>query len=69
VEYAVVTSLSNKMPRARESECPTALVVVPGTRSAPSLKRDAIFCHNGICFNCGLDKLKNKEKLYRWEDD
>ncbi len=25
-------------------------------------------CHNGICFNCGLDKLKNKNKLYRWED-
>ena len=28
-----------------------------------------ICCHNGICFNCGLDKLKNKKKLYRWEDD
>jgi hypothetical protein len=28
-----------------------------------------ICCHNGICFNCGLEKLKNKKKLYRWEDD
>jgi hypothetical protein len=28
-----------------------------------------ICCHNGICFNCGLDKLKLKKKLYRWEDD
>jgi len=28
-----------------------------------------ICCHNGICFNCGLDKLRNKKKLYRWEDD
>ena len=28
-----------------------------------------ICCHNGICFNCGLDKLKNKKKRYRWEDD
>ena len=28
-----------------------------------------ICCHNGICFNCGLDRLKNKKKLYRWEDD
>ena len=28
-----------------------------------------ICCHNGICFNCGLDKLANKEKRYRWEDD
>jgi len=27
-----------------------------------------ICCHNGICFNCGLNKLKNKKKLYRWED-
>jgi hypothetical protein len=28
-----------------------------------------ICCHNGICYNCGLEKLKNKKKLYRWEDD
>jgi hypothetical protein len=27
-----------------------------------------ISCHNGICFDCGLDELKNKGKLYRWED-
>ncbi len=27
-----------------------------------------ICCHNGICFSCGLDLLKNKKKLYRWED-
>ncbi len=27
-----------------------------------------ICCHNGICFDCGLSKLKNKKKLYRWED-
>ena len=30
---------------------------------------EIICCHNGICFNCGLDKLKNKKKLYRWSDD
>jgi len=30
---------------------------------------EVICCHNGICFNCGLNKLKNKKKLYRWEDD
>ena len=30
---------------------------------------ETICCHNGICFNCGLDKLKNKKKRYRWEDD
>ena len=28
-----------------------------------------ISCHNGICFNCGLEKLKNKKKIYSWEDD
>ena len=28
-----------------------------------------ICCHNGICFSCGLEKLKNKKKLYRWTDD
>lgn len=26
-------------------------------------------CHNGICFNCELDRLKNKKNPYRWEDD
>jgi len=30
---------------------------------------DTICCHNGICYNCGLDILKNKIKPYRWEDD
>jgi hypothetical protein len=28
-----------------------------------------ISCHNGICFECGLDILKNKKKMYRWDDD
>ena len=30
---------------------------------------DMICCHNGICFSCGLEKLRNKKNLYRWEDD
>jgi hypothetical protein len=29
---------------------------------------DVICCHNGICFSCGLDRLKNKENKNRWED-
>jgi len=31
---------------------------------------ELICCHNGLCFKCDLEKLKNKksEKLYRWED-
>ena len=28
-----------------------------------------ISCHNGICFECGLDKLKQKKKMYRWEEN
>jgi len=27
-----------------------------------------ICCHNGICFDCGPEKLKAKKKVYRWED-
>ena len=27
-----------------------------------------ISCHNGICFDCGLDELKTRKNLYRWED-
>ena len=27
-----------------------------------------ICCHNGICYSCGLEKLKNKKYLYRWRD-
>ncbi len=25
-----------------------------------------ISCHNGICFDCGLEKLRRKKKMYRW---
>ena len=28
-----------------------------------------ICCHNGICYTCGLEKLKNKKKKYRWTND
>jgi hypothetical protein len=28
-----------------------------------------ICCHNGICFNCGLEKLKKKKNKYRWDDE
>jgi hypothetical protein len=28
-----------------------------------------ICCHNGICFECGLELLKAKKKRYRWEED
>ena len=29
---------------------------------------DVICCHNGICFSCSLDKLREKKKICRWED-
>ena len=25
-------------------------------------------CHNGICYSCGLEKMKTKKKHYRWDD-
>ena len=28
-----------------------------------------VCCHNGICFECGLELLKAKKKRYRWEED
>jgi hypothetical protein len=28
-----------------------------------------ICCHNGICYSCGLEKLKSKKKKYCWNDD
>ncbi len=27
-----------------------------------------ICCHNGLCYNCDLDKLRAKKHKYRWED-
>ena len=27
-----------------------------------------ISCHNGICFDCGIEILRNKRNLCRWED-
>jgi rubrerythrin len=28
-----------------------------------------ISCHNGICYTCGLEKLKSRKKKYYWTDD
>ncbi len=30
---------------------------------------EAICCHNGICFSCGIERLRSKKKLFRWEDE
>lgn len=27
-----------------------------------------ICCHNGICYSCNLEKMRNKKKRYRWEE-
>ena len=29
---------------------------------------EVICCHNGLCFNCCLDELRQKKQKYRWED-
>jgi len=26
-------------------------------------------CHNAICFKCGIDRLRTKKQLHRWEDE
>lgn len=26
-----------------------------------------ICCHNGICFDCSVEKLKGRKRLYRWD--
>jgi hypothetical protein len=28
-----------------------------------------ICCHNGLCFQCDSDRLRNKKQLYRWENE
>ena len=28
---------------------------------------ELLSCHNGLCFNCDLEKLRNKKQRYRWE--
>ena len=28
---------------------------------------EVICCHNGLCFNCDLDRLSQKKQKYRWE--
>jgi uncharacterized OB-fold protein len=30
---------------------------------------EMVCCHNGICFNCGLEKLRHKKEKYRWSDE
>jgi hypothetical protein len=30
---------------------------------------ELISCHNGLCFNCDLEKLKNRKQKYRWNED
>jgi hypothetical protein len=27
---------------------------------------EMVCCHNGVCFNCELDKLRQKKEKYRW---
>jgi hypothetical protein len=29
---------------------------------------DLISCHNGLCFNCELEKLRSKKQKYRWNE-
>ncbi len=31
--------------------------------------KGVVCCHNGVCFDCSIDTLRAKKKLYRWEDE
>ena len=28
-----------------------------------------VSCHNGLCFDCDIETLRKKKRLYRWEDE
>lgn len=28
-----------------------------------------ICCHNGLCFSCSIDRLRQKKQKYRWKED
>jgi len=28
-----------------------------------------VSCHNGLCFNCDLPRLRNKKNKYRWDEE
>ena len=28
---------------------------------------EVICCHNGVCFNCGIEIIKRRKQKYRWE--
>lgn len=29
---------------------------------------ELLCCHNGLCFNCDLEKIRNKKQKYRWDN-
>ena len=29
---------------------------------------ELISCHNGLCFNCELEKIRNRKKKYHWDE-
>jgi len=29
---------------------------------------ELLSCHNGLCFNCDLEKIRNKRQKYRWNE-
>ena len=29
---------------------------------------ELLSCHNGLCFNCDLEKIRNRRQKYQWDD-
>jgi uncharacterized OB-fold protein len=55
LEYIKKIGISSFLEKEREKwKCPECGSVV--------------CCHNGLCFNCGIDRLREKKLKYRWEE-
>jgi hypothetical protein len=61
-------SLIENLEFIKKSGMPAFLVHQRKKWQCPTCN-NMICCHNGICFNCDLQKLRTKKKLYRWEDE
>jgi hypothetical protein len=60
-------SMIENLEYIRDSGVPAFLAKETAKWSCPECD-GTVCCHNGVCFDCGLEKLKNKDNRYRWAD-
>lgn len=58
-------SLLDNLEQIRKNRMSTFLKAQENRWQCPKCG-ETICCHNGICFNCGLNELRNKKSKYRW---